>query len=194
MAEVQLVPSWKSLSEERQKDIIRSTIGEEEWEKAKDKYGESALAEMAGSYGVCVNACIEQYGKTPGSAKKRALAEADWDVDHALSRIVNRIGMTGREWIDNNMTSCLERGKADAEKPRTVRKTGPKEAPEGMQGMVRKVNQSDLSSECFMVQVWGPDRCKTCEFQGKKDCGGQNILRTGHNEKGHLVPLADATA
>jgi hypothetical protein len=194
MAEVELVPSWKSLSREQQKEVISSTIGEEDWTKNRDKYAESALAEMTASYGIGTMACMmEQYGKTPGSAKKRALAEANWDVEHALNRIVNKIGMTGREWIANDMTSCMERGKIDAGKPRTVKKAGPKEMPEGMSGVTRSINQKDLSGECWNIQVWGPDKCETCEFKGTPECGGQNIRRTDHNEKGILVPIPDKT-
>jgi len=189
MAEVELVPSWKSLSKERQKEVISSTIGEEDWTKNRDKYAESALAEMTASYGIGTMACMEQFGKTPGSAKKRALAEANWDIEHELNRIVNKIGMTGREWIANDMTSCFERHKMDALKPRTVANAG--QVMPGMNGVERKIKQGDMTGECWNIQIWGEKRCETCEFRGKPDCGGQNIRRTGFNSKGIAVPIPD---
>jgi len=44
-----------------------------------------------------------------------------------------------------------------------------------------------LSSECWGVQVWGTVRCEDCEYKGTEDCEGQEILRTGKNEKGYEV-------
>lgn len=55
-----------------------------------------------------------------------------------------------------------------------------------MQAVV--VNQKKLSSECGIVQFWGLEKCKTCEFR-KKDCGGKKIRKTGRNELGFKVPL-----
>ena len=53
----------------------------------------------------------------------------------------------------------------------------------------KTIKQSDLTSECWSVQFWGLDRCKTCEYKGKKECGGKNIIKTKKNEKGLEVPL-----
>lgn len=53
----------------------------------------------------------------------------------------------------------------------------------------KTVRQSDLTGECWSVQVWGKEKCKTCEFRNTEDCGGKNILKTGKNEKGITVPL-----
>lgn len=54
---------------------------------------------------------------------------------------------------------------------------------------VRTVSQNKMTSECWPVQVWGMDQCKTCEFK-KRGCGGKNIRQTGKNAKGHTVPLS----
>ena len=51
----------------------------------------------------------------------------------------------------------------------------------------KQVEQGKLSSECWGVQIWGTERCEDCEFKDTEDCGGQEILRTGKNEKGFKV-------
>ena len=48
----------------------------------------------------------------------------------------------------------------------------------------RTVRQDNLSSECWTIQMFGLDACKTCKFKGKRDCGGKNIIRTLKNNKG----------
>lgn len=53
----------------------------------------------------------------------------------------------------------------------------------------RTVDQSKLSEECWGVQFFGLDNCKSCELKGKRDCGGKNIRKTGKNNKGFSVPL-----
>jgi len=37
------------------------------------------------------------------------------------------------------------------------------------------INQSDLTSECFLIQAWGIERCKDCEALNTPDCGGERI-------------------
>lgn len=55
-------------------------------------------------------------------------------------------------------------------------------------GMKTKVIRQDrLTGECWLVQMWGTSRCKDCEAFGTEDCGGQEILKTGKNEKGYKV-------
>jgi hypothetical protein len=51
------------------------------------------------------------------------------------------------------------------------------------------VNQSNMTAECWLVQIWGLKHCDTCEFKGKRDCGGKRIRKTGKNEKGLNVPI-----
>lgn len=53
----------------------------------------------------------------------------------------------------------------------------------------RTVNQQDLSSECWMVQFHGLEYCNKCDYKDTKDCGGENIRKTGKNEKGKEVPI-----
>jgi len=55
--------------------------------------------------------------------------------------------------------------------------------------MEKQVKQANLTGECWSVQVWGLEQCKTCRYKGK-DCGGKNIRKTGKNEKGIAVPIA----
>lgn len=54
---------------------------------------------------------------------------------------------------------------------------------------VKTINQNQLSSECWFVQFWGLERCETCEYKNKRDCGGKNIRKTGKNKLGYTVPL-----
>jgi hypothetical protein len=51
------------------------------------------------------------------------------------------------------------------------------------------VKQSQMTGECWSVQIWGLKYCETCEFKGKRNCGGKNIIKTGKNERGFTVPL-----
>jgi len=48
-----------------------------------------------------------------------------------------------------------------------------------------------LSSECFLIQFFGDNSCKTCEAFGKSSCGGKNILKTGQNSLGFKIPMPD---
>jgi len=60
-----------------------------------------------------------------------------------------------------------------------------------MHGMrTTTVKQGDMTGECWLVQFWGDDACKTCEARDTSECGGQQIRKTGKNEKGHTVPLS----
>ncbi len=53
----------------------------------------------------------------------------------------------------------------------------------------RTITQSDLTSECWGVQVWGLEHCKDCDYRNHKDCGGREIRKTGVNEHGFKVPI-----
>ena len=52
---------------------------------------------------------------------------------------------------------------------------------------IKMVRQSELSAECFLVQIWGQDACHKCKVKGTVECGGQKILKTKKNEKGVKV-------
>lgn len=51
----------------------------------------------------------------------------------------------------------------------------------------KTIAQNQLSSECWLVQMGGTDRCNTCEFKGKRACGGKSILKTGKNKSGFAI-------
>ena len=51
------------------------------------------------------------------------------------------------------------------------------------------IDQSDLSSECWDIQIRGPSTCKTCDLKDTSACGGRHIRETGKNSKGRTVPL-----
>ena len=56
----------------------------------------------------------------------------------------------------------------------------------------RTISQSDLTSECWAVQIWGLDICENCPVKDTEECGGPNIRKTGKNAKGHKVPVGVA--
>jgi hypothetical protein len=49
------------------------------------------------------------------------------------------------------------------------------------------IDNAMLSSECWSVQFRGFKACKGCDFKGKRDCGGKNIIKTGKNANGCKV-------
>lgn len=49
------------------------------------------------------------------------------------------------------------------------------------------IQQSKLTGECWMVQMQGLSACEFCEYKNTEDCGGQDILEKGKNEKGHKI-------
>jgi len=57
--------------------------------------------------------------------------------------------------------------------------------------MQRSIPQSELTAECWLVQMAGLERCETCEFAGTDECGGLDIRTTGKNQKGFEVPLGE---
>jgi positive regulator of sigma E activity len=51
------------------------------------------------------------------------------------------------------------------------------------------VRQSQMTAECWLIQFQGKKACDECEARDTGDCGGENIRKTGKNEKGFSVPL-----
>jgi len=53
-------------------------------------------------------------------------------------------------------------------------------APEGY-ALVKYIRQSDLTTDCWMVQIWGLRYCsgmedrEPCEFLATEECGGYRI-------------------
>lgn len=181
MGDLTLVPSPDHVSEQRIAEV-RESCG---WEGA-DEHWPMFWVEMANSYGLAIPV-HHAFGVTPKSALRRALANAQVDLDGSidcyLDRPLNRIGQTGREYLAGDIDSCLARSCESDARPRT--------GSENDGARARQVRQSNLSAECFMVQVFGETACADCEYRGTPDCGGQNVLRTGRNEHGHAVPVPD---
>jgi len=51
-------------------------------------------------------------------------------------------------------------------------------------GRTKRIYQKDLTSDCWMVQVWGLDYCSgfadpdnVCEYLGTDECGGERIRK-----------------
>lgn len=47
--------------------------------------------------------------------------------------------------------------------------------------------QIKLTGECWIVQIQGLKACKACHYKNTEDCGGEDIRRTGKNEKGYEI-------
>jgi len=41
----------------------------------------------------------------------------------------------------------------------------------------KTIEQSSLTSDCWLIQFDGLDACKTCPVRGKRDCGGGETLK-----------------
>jgi hypothetical protein len=96
------------------------------------------------------------------------LMQNEASLEDKLQSPVNALGSTAREYMQGDFQSAMDR----ALNP-PVR--------------VKQVKQKSLSAECWSVQVWGTGYCETCEYKGTEECGGQEILKTGKNEKGIKV-------
>lgn len=55
--------------------------------------------------------------------------------------------------------------------------------------ITRKINQAQLTSECWDVQFWGLSQCGSCKVKDTPDCGGKEIRKTGKNKDGFAVPV-----
>lgn len=40
-----------------------------------------------------------------------------------------------------------------------------------------KVNQAELTSDCWLIQIQGIEACEECEYKGTSDCGGKDIIK-----------------
>jgi len=55
------------------------------------------------------------------------------------------------------------------------------------------IMQGALTSDCWPIQVWGPEACKGCEFRGTKNCGGKSIIKKIKNGKFSKSGLPDVS-
>ena len=42
---------------------------------------------------------------------------------------------------------------------------------------VKEIDQSKLTSDCWLIQINGLQACSECEFRNTKDCGGGKTLK-----------------
>lgn len=178
-------------------------------EEVDPEYWELAKVEACVGYG-----CYAPLDSTSGDsyplrvrAKARRIADTYFEdrvlLEERLDRPVNAIGSSAREFGAGNVTAGLERYAQDVQTTgeasdqtknlmlklhgvgveqlkvkQTVAKPG---------SVVKQIKQSELTAECWMIQIQGVDACKGCEAYQTEDCGGQEILKTGKNEKGILI-------
>lgn len=187
MGDLNLVPERALVSEEQQKAVLES-CGWEDLDELEESQKEMAWLEMANSYGLRIP-IHHAFGGTNESALRRTLKEAcvdlDGSVEHHLDRTINRIGQTGREHLADDMKSCFDRAARRADNTDEQ-----KLCAQLSNAPVRITRQGNLSGECWMVQIYGLDTCKTCEYRSSAECGGKTIRKTGKNEHGHKVPVS----
>jgi hypothetical protein len=165
---------------------------------------ESELAYCCVSYGIAAP-LSERMGRRPDRVRADAFRSAEEYaadeamMDSALDRTVNAIGSTARDFMQGNSLAGLDRyamsvvetGKAEDDGNNLMLGlygVDVERLKEGDLGVrAKQVKQGDLSSECWSVQIWGTTYCRNCEWFGKPDCGGQDILKTGANTKGVKV-------
>jgi len=181
--ELSLVPG-KALCSDKQHKSVLETYG---WDDAPDT--EEAWIEMAHGYGLKV-VIKSAFGSTNEIALKKTLKEAsfldlDGPVDYLLSKPVNRLGQTGLELLADDMGSALNRAACREDSTAEQRLMAKISSPQ-----IRTVRQKNMTGECMMVQVWGIEHCKTCEYRNSRECGGKHIRQTGKNENGLTVPVS----
>ena len=42
---------------------------------------------------------------------------------------------------------------------------------------IKRIYQKDLTSDCWLVQVWGLPYCRMCEYLATDECGGYRIRK-----------------
>lgn len=180
MAELSLIAGKKNLTAENVATVM-SAIGMEDEKEPNDKI----LIEATIAYGKVIP-ITTVYAAKQDSAVAKILSIKDIDLDGDLSpwfnKIVNRAGMTGLELLHDDVESAIKRAKQETE-TRTIHVSG--------NASTRTVSHKDMTGECLIVQTWGLDRCKDCEYRNDKECGGKRIRMTGRNSKGIAVPIPD---
>lgn len=43
--------------------------------------------------------------------------------------------------------------------------------------LIKEINQSELTSECWLIQMQGLYACESCDLLNTEECGGQEILK-----------------
>jgi hypothetical protein len=56
--------------------------------------------------------------------------------------------------------------------------------PDGTLSDQKTIDQSQLTSDCWLIQFNGLIACKTCEAYGSEDCGGGATLKAMNAEAG----------
>lgn len=93
------------------------------------------------------------------------------DPNDVLDNQANQIGSTNRDFLRGDSLAGMERHRNLEEVTKAV--TGRNEDNTAVE-----VNQSKLTSDCFIIQMFGPDRCKTCEYRDNhEECGGMEIRK-----------------
>jgi hypothetical protein len=157
------------------------------WERQDDEAREQTIVYGLASSGCAAPLHEEQDWNYPARVRAAAKREADAimnDYDRReslLDRPFNAIGTTAREVGQDDLLAGLRRhavnpqAEPDPKKDLMLRlQTAP----------IKQVKQRDLTGECFLVQIYGTSYCAQCEAKDTPDCGGQEIRKTGKNEKG----------
>jgi hypothetical protein len=173
-----------ALPEAKKQAVLESFSFRESWDEAAE---EAAIV-----YGLVGDGCAsplhdEQSWNYPDRVRAAAKREADAimnDYDkreRLLDKPFNAIGTTAREVGQDDLLAGLRRhaqnpgAEPDPKKDLMLRlQTAP----------VKRVKQSSLTGECFLIQIYGTAACADCAAKDTPDCGGKEIRKTGKNEKG----------
>ena len=150
-------------------NVLNEHDGETISERGSEHY-EIVLVECCMSYG-----CYAPLDSTEGDsyplrvrAEARRIADSYFEDQYALNerlnRPVNAIGSTALEFGRGDIQSAMDR----AREPVTV----------------KRIKRRDLTAECWLIQMHGTKACDHCDVRDTPDCGGQEIRKTGENEKG----------
>jgi hypothetical protein len=195
----------KELSTKQQSDIL-SCIGMDvdDLREMSREQAEMTMVEGASTYGIYAPLCSDHSMARPTWLRSRMRKEAEAYMrepdllEAALDMPVNQIGSTARDFRAGDIDAGLRRyasdvqatGRAPDERKNLMLKLHGCNVEELQAGpRIKRIRQSDLTGECWLVQMWGTSYCESCESKGTPDCGGQRILETGKNEKG--IPIGE---
>lgn len=57
----------------------------------------------------------------------------------------------------------------------------------------KSIKQSSLTGDCWLIQMWGIEKCGTCEALNTKECGGKAIREQILSGKYPVDGLPDQT-
>ena len=141
------------------------------FEETFDKLDWRMQIEVLSSYGT--SAKLESFN---GNNFDKLLREAkayckDLEPNDVLDDFCNAIGSTNRDFLRGDIMAGLQRYNDLKEVTKSV-------VARNEDNTAVSVDQGKLTSDCFWIQMFGPDRCKTCEYRDNhEECGGMEMRK-----------------